>query len=251
VPEGALERFPTVAARAVRFLHKHPNLVGNIHPIDQPGHAGRHLLAVCNQDKLRQILARMLDEERFLSPYGIRSLSRWHLEHPYEFLVHGERYEVKYVPGESETGMFGGNSNWRGPIWFPVNLMIINALMQYYLFYGDSFRIECPTGSGQTMNLWQVAQEICRRLMATFLRGADGKRPVYGSARKFQEDPHWRDLILFYEYFHGDSGLGLGASHQTGWTGIVARLARLLHSDAAAVLESGLTKLEHANQSPG
>ena len=183
----------------------------------------------------------MLDEERFLSPYGIRSLSRWHLEHPYVFNVAGQEYKVEYLPAESNTGMFGGNSNWRGPIWFPVNTLIIRALLQYHRYYGDNFKIECPTGSGQWMNLFEVSREIANRMTRIFLPDAQGNRPVYGGAKKFQTDPHWRDHILFYEYFHGDNGAGLGASHQTGWTGLVARMIQYYGSiDAAASLaESG------------
>ena len=169
----------------------------------------------------------MLNEDEFLSPYGIRALSRYHAEHPYVFRVGDQAYGVGYLPAESDSGMFGGNSNWRGPIWMPVNGLIIRALNQYYAYYGNDFTVECPTGSGRQMNLYQVAEEIARRLAGIFLRRQDGRRPVYGGTRKFQEDPHWRDLILFYEYFHGDNGAGLGASHQTGWTGIVARMMHL------------------------
>jgi hypothetical protein len=181
----------------------------------------------------------MLDENRFLSPHGIRSLSRWHLEHPYEFDIQDARYIVQYQPAESQSGMFGGNSNWRGPVWFPINLLIIRALIQFYMYYGESFKIECPTASGIQMNLYQVAQEICRRLVNIFLRQPDGTRPVYGGTGAFQNDPDWRDLILYYEYFNGDNGSGIGASHQTGWTGTVARLVQLLYVDAARVLENG------------
>jgi hypothetical protein len=169
----------------------------------------------------------MLDENEFLSEFGIRSLSRYHADHPYAVHVDGQEYRVAYLPAESDTGMFGGNSNWRGPIWVPVNALIIRALLQYYRYYGDEFTVECPTGSGRRMTLYQVAEELTRRLANIFLRNADGRRPVYGGARKFQEDPHWRDLVLFYEYFHGDNGAGLGASHQTGWTGVVARAMHL------------------------
>ena len=165
----------------------------------------------------------MLDENEFLSPYGIRSLSRYHADHPYVIQAGGQEYRVSYLPAESDTGMFGGNSNWRGPIWMPVNALIIRALLQYYLYYGDDFTVECPTGSGRQMNLYQVAEEIARRLASIFLKDKDGRRPVYGGTRKFQDDPHWRDCLLFYEYFHGDNGAGLGASHQTGWTGVIAR----------------------------
>jgi hypothetical protein len=166
-------------------------------------------------------------------PYGIRSLSRYHAEHPFVFRVGDQDYSVSYLPAESDTGMFGGNSNWRGPIWMPVNALIIRALLQYHTYYGDSFTIECPTGSGRQMNLYQVAEEIGRRLSSIFLRDAQGRRPVYGGAARFQEDPHWRDHILFYEYFHGDDGAGLGASHQTGWTGIIARILHLFATSTA------------------
>jgi hypothetical protein len=168
-----------------------------------------------------------------LGPQGIRSLSRYHLEHPFVFHVGDQEYKVQYLPGESNTGMFGGNSNWRGPVWIPVNGLLIRALLNLYSFYGDAFTVQCPTGSGQYMTLFEVAQEISRRLARTFLRepgtgsGQAGRRPVYGGTAKFQDDPHWRDLILFYEYFHGDNGAGLGASHQTGWTGVIARLLDL------------------------
>ena len=180
-------------------------------------------MGLLNPERLRRVLTKMLDENEFLSPYGVRSLSRYHETRPFAFNVGTQVYTVPYLPGESDTGMFGGNSNWRGPIWAPVNGLIIRALLQYYAYYGDAFKVECPTGSGREMNLYQVAEELARRLGSIFLRNERGERPVYGGARKFQDDPYWRDLILFFEYFHGDNGTGLGASHQTGWTGIVAR----------------------------
>jgi|SRR5215469_864077 len=245
IPEKYLTRFPRLRDRAAEFLRRRPELTVNIHPPDKPGYDGRHLLAVCNEDKLRRILTRMLDEARFLGPHGIRSLSRWHLDHPYEFDVHGDRYSVQYQPAESTTRMFGGNSNWRGPVWFPINLLIIRALLQFYSYYGDSFQIECPTGSGRKMSLWEVAREISRRLVSTFLRNPDGRRPVYGHTAKFQNDPYWRDLILFYEYFHGDNGAGIGASHQTGWTGVASRLIQLCHRDGAAFLRSAPREAVH------
>ena len=166
----------------------------------------------------------MLDEKRFLSPFGIRSLSRSHLENPYILRVHGDEYRVQYMPAESNNGMFGGNSNWRGPVWMPLNFLILRALLQFYKYYGETFKIECPTGSGRLMNLFEIAQELANRLCSIFLCNASGRRAVYGGTEIFQKDPHWRDLILFYEYFHGDNGAGLGASHQTGWSGLVARL---------------------------
>jgi Mannosylglycerate hydrolase MGH1-like glycoside hydrolase domain len=193
-----------------------------------------------NETKLRRVLARMLDENEFLSPYGIRALSRYHAEHPYVFRVGNMEYKVPYLPAESDTGMFGGNSNWRGPIWMPVNALIIRALLQYYAFYGNDFTVECPTGSGRKMNLYQIAEEITRRLTAIFLKGKDNRRPVFGGERKFQEDPHWRDYLQFYEYFHGDNGAGLGANHQTGWTGVIARGMHLFATTTAEqVLELG------------
>ena len=203
-----------------------------------PGVHGRRLLSLVNEEKLRRILARMLDEDRFLGPHGIRSISRWHQDHPYTFDVGGQAQEVRYEPAESASGMFGGNSNWRGPVWFPVNLLLIRALLQHYRYYGNELKVECPTGSGTMMTLFEVAQELSRRLVSTFLRDEAGHRPVYGGSKLFQEDPHWRDHLLFYEYFHGDNGAGLGASHQTGWTGLVARLIQSLGQfDAAAVLD--------------
>ena len=191
------------------------------------GEGGTRLLDLMSEQQYRRVLSRMLDESEFLSPHGIRSISRYHLDHPYIFNAGGQEFRVQYVPAESDTGMFGGNSNWRGPVWMPVNLMIIRSLLSLHQYYGENFRVECPTGSGKMMNLFEVAQEIGKRLTRIFLRGADGRRPVYGGTEKFQNDPYWRDLILFYEYFHGDNGAGLGASHQTGWTGAVANLIQL------------------------
>ena len=182
----------------------------------------------------------MLDENEFLSPYGIRALSKFHEHHPYVFRVGGQDHSVGYLPAESDSGMFGGNSNWRGPIWMPVNALLIRALLNFYEYYGDGFRIECPTGSGKMMNLFEVAREISDRLTRIFLRDGSGRRPVYGGTEKFQSDPHWRDHILFYEYFHGDNGAGLGASHQTGWTGLVAKMIELFGLlDAEKLLEAG------------
>jgi Mannosylglycerate hydrolase MGH1-like glycoside hydrolase domain len=226
--EGELRgKYPEVGRRFQRFLAARPELTAFIHDPGKPGHAGRVLTAVLNETKLRRVLATMLDEREFLSPYGIRSISRDHAEHPYVFRVGDQEYRVSYLPGESDTGMFGGNSNWRGPIWMPVNALIIRALLQYYTYYGNAFTIECPTGSGRQMTLYQVADELTRRLASIFLRDSRGRRPVYGGTRTFQEDPHWRDYLLFYEYFHGENGAGLGASHQTGWTGVIARAMHL------------------------
>jgi hypothetical protein len=229
-PEGILEKHPQLRERARRFLQHHPELTANIAPPSRPGVNGRHMLAILDEPKLRRILSRVLDENEFLGPHGIRSLSRHHLEHPYVLRVGDEEHRVGYEPAESSSGLFGGNSNWRGPVWFPLNILIVRALLQLHSYYGDDFSIECPTGSGQKMNLYDVSRELGRRLLATFLRDAEGRRPVYGGAAKFQSDPHWRDLILFYEYFHGDNGAGVGASHQTGWTGLVSLVTWLLGS---------------------
>jgi hypothetical protein len=222
---GTMARHPRVIALIQLFRKRHPEVVKQISPSAESfiGFANRRLATVCNKEKLERILKYMLDENEFLSPYGIRSLSKYHLEHPFSFQLGGQEYKVQYLPAESNTGMFGGNSNWRGPVWMPVNALIIRGLLNMYPFYGPDFKVECPTGSGKYMSLYEVAKEIGRRNASIFLRDGDGKRPVYGGTKKFQEDPHWRDYILFYEYFHGDDGAGLGASHQTGWTGLIAR----------------------------
>ena len=225
-PEGIFQKLPRFSERAKMFLTRYPELVANTQLPDAPGFKGRLMFSVVNEDKLRRILSKMLDESEFFSDYGIRALSRYHQDHPYSFHHAGQEYKVQYVPGDSNTGMFGGNSNWRGPIWMPVNLLLIRALTLFYGYYGDTFTIECPTGSGNQMNLFEVVQELERRLSNLFLKDESGNRPVYGAAEKFQTDPHWKDLILFYEYFHGDSGMGIGASHQTGWTGCIAQIIR-------------------------
>jgi hypothetical protein len=223
--EGELLRmYPELAERLEWFLESRPELCATIHDPTKLGVAGRRLASILDETKLRRVLAKMLDENEFLGPYGLRSLSRYHSRHPFVVHAAGQEYRVAYLPAESDTGMFGGNSNWRGPVWMPVNALVVRALMQYYAYYGNDFVVECPTGSGRWLNLYQVAEEIARRLAGIFLRDGHGERPVYGGARRFQDDPHWRDHLLFYEYFHGDNGAGLGASHQTGWTGIVARL---------------------------
>jgi hypothetical protein len=224
-PEAAA-RFPRLQELIELFARRHPELMSQIAVANDSfiGYSGRRLAAVCNKEKLQRILGYMLDEREFLSPFGIRSLSRYHLDHPFNLQVDGHQYEVQYLPAESNNGMFGGNSNWRGPIWMPVNGLLIRGLIVMYTFYGDDFKVECPMGSGKYLTLFEVAKELSRRLSSIFLRDETGKRPVYGGTRKFQEDPHWRDYILFHEYFHGDNGAGLGASHQTGWTGIIARL---------------------------
>jgi len=231
--EGFGQRFPEMGQRFARFLEARPELTVYIHDPAKPGLGGRRLASILNETKLRRVLSKMLDEGEFLSPYGIRSLSRYHADHPYVFRAENQEYRVSYLPEESDTGMFGGNSNWRGPIWMPVNALIIRALLAYHIYYGKDFAIECPTGSGRWMNLYEVAEDLGRRLGNLFLRDEHGRRPVYGGARKFQEDPHWRDYISFYEYFHGDNGAGLGASHQTGWTGIIARSLHLFATSTA------------------
>jgi hypothetical protein len=233
-------RNPKLMEMVALFRQRHPELVSHIAPTDHGfiGLKGRRLLSILNKKKLERVLGYLLDENEFLGPHGIRSLSRYHLDHPFTFHVGHEEFKVQYLPAESNTGMFGGNSNWRGPVWMPVNVLIVRALLNLYSFYGDDFKVQCPAGSGRYMTLFEVAKEISRRLVATFLRDDGGRRPVYGGAAKFQDDPHWRDLILYYEYFHGDNGAGLGASHQTGWTGLVALLLDVFgRLDAKELLE--------------
>ncbi len=254
----AVDRHPRFRELMELFRKRHPEVVKKIATADDPtigGFEGRRLTSVCNKEKLQRILAYMLDENEFLSPYGIRSLSKYHLNHPFVLYLGGQEYKVQYLPAESDTGMFGGNSNWRGPIWMPVNVLLIRGLLAMYVFYGDDFKVECPTGSGNYMTLFEVARELGRRLSRIFLRDANGRRPVYGGTKKFQDDPHWRDYILFYEYFHGDIGAGLGASHQTGWTGLIARsldlFARLKPEDALRApktMMSEMTRQQVAGQ---
>ena len=236
------ERMPGVLASVAARLRRQPDLLDHIHPTGE-GHCGygeRGILALVTRARLRRLLARMLDEHEFLGPFGIRTLSRVHLDHPYVLSSGGTTHRVAYLPAESETGMFGGNSNWRGPVWVPMNAMLIRALLQFYAYYGDGFTIECPTGSGIMMNLFEVAREIAARLTRIFLRDERGRRPVYGGTAKFQTDPHWRDLLLFFEYFHGDNGAGLGASHQTGSTALVATLIQFFWTmNARELLEGG------------
>ncbi|MCG3204591.1 MAG: hypothetical protein KCHDKBKB_01306 [Elusimicrobia bacterium] len=240
-------KFPRVLERIQRYFERHPEVKANNAALGVKGVQDRRILTIVDEKKLRKLLAYLLDENEFLSPYGIRALSKIHEKKPYVFYVGGQEYRVDYVPGDSNTGMFGGNSNWRGPIWMPVNQLILRALRQNYLFYGDSFKVECPTGSGKLMTLYEVSEEISRRLANIFLRDKNGRRPVHGQYEKFQSDPHWKDLILYYEYFHGDTGAGIGASHQTGWTGLVAQFLHVfgavsqkefLKEGAGAVLRS-------------
>ena len=197
---------------------------GNVACVKSPGEHSRRLLSIVNRDRLVKVLKPMLDENEFLSPYGIRSVSKYHQDHPYTFHVNGQAHTISYQPAESRSGLFGGNSNWRGPIWFPINYLLIESLQKFNHYYGDSLKVEYPTGSGRMMNLGEVATDLSRRLIKMFLRNGNGERPIYGGQRILQDDPHWRDHILFYEYFHGDNGAGLGACHQTGWTGLVAKL---------------------------
>ena len=242
VEASTRDRIPGVMTQISERVRRIPELSRTIHPTG-PGHFGvaeRGIMALVNPERLRRILTKMLDENEFLSPFGIRSLSKFHEQHPYRFWVGGQEHRVDYLPAESNTGMFGGNSNWRGPIWMPMNVLIIRALLNFYLYYGDNFKIECPTGSGKLMNLFEVSKEISNRLIRIFVRDEHGRRPVYGGTEKFQSDPFWRDNIYFFEYFHGDNGAGLGASHQTGWTGLVAKLIELYgFLDAKRILETG------------
>jgi hypothetical protein len=219
-----LGRLTGFSRRLAWFIERRPDLTANVACMRTPGAGERRLLAALDADRLKRVLRVMLDEREFLSPHGIRSMSAVHRERPYVLHVDGITYTVSYEPGESSTGLFGGNSNWRGPVWFPINYLLIEALQKFHHYYGDGFRVECPSGSGQMLTLGEVATELSRRLSRIFLRDAQGERPVYRGRDVFQRDPHWRDLLLFYEYFHGDSGAGVGASHQTGWTALVAKL---------------------------
>jgi hypothetical protein len=222
-----LERLDGLGERLRRFASRHPSLSVTLSQAQAGKAGGPRLLSVVDEKKLVRVLSRVLSEDEFLSPYGIRALSKYHEENPYTFTVHGQEYTVGYLPAESDTGMFGGNSNWRGPVWMPMNALVIRSLLHLYGFYGDELTVECPTGSGVRMNLFEVAEEISTRLGRIFLRDEEGNRPVYGGQALFRDDPHWRDLISFYEYFHGDNGAGIGASHQTGWTGLVAALTKI------------------------
>jgi hypothetical protein len=219
-----VERLPGFKKRMQWFLDHVPICAHHVDQSVKNEQGTRHLLSLVSRPRLMRVLRYMLDEAEFLSPYGIRALSKYHLQHPYVMDMDGREHKVSYDPGESTTGMFGGNSNWRGPVWFPLNYLLIEGLQRFHWYYGDSLKVEFPTGSGQFMNLWNVSARLSRRLVRIFHRDAKGKRPVYGGLQKFQQDPYWRDLILFYEYFHGDTGFGLGASHQTGWTALVAKL---------------------------
>jgi hypothetical protein len=219
-----VDHLPGFKRRMQWFIDNHPDVPEHIEMTQRSARGVRRLLSLVNRKQLKRVLTRMLDETEFLSPYGIRALSRYHKDHPYEVHVNGNVNRVDYEPAESSTGTFGGNSNWRGPIWFPVNFLLVESLQKYHHYYGEDFKVECPTHSDEEFDLWQVAAEISRRLVHIFIRGQNGRRPVAGGLEIFQSDPHWKDLMLFYEYFHGDNGAGLGANHQTGWTGLVAKL---------------------------
>jgi hypothetical protein len=219
-----VDRLPGFKRRMQWFIENHSDLPEHIEMTQRSSRGVRRLLSLVSRKQLRRVLSRMLDETEFLSPHGIRALSRYHKDHPYEVRVNGQINRVDYEPAESTTGIFGGNSNWRGPVWFPVNYLIVESLQKFHHYYGEDFRIECPTRSRNEMDLWAVAADLSRRLIHLFLRGPDGRRPVAGGIEVFQSDPHWKDLILFHEYFHGDNGAGIGANHQTGWTGLVAKL---------------------------
>jgi hypothetical protein len=219
-----MEKLPGFRRRMQWFIDNHPAFREHVEAVSKPGVGQRRLLAIVPRARLPRVLGVMLDEAEFLSPHGIRALSRHHRDHPYVLALDGAEHRVDYEPAESASGLFGGNSNWRGPVWFPVNYLLIESLQKFHYFYGESLKVPFPTGAGRGLNLWQVAAELSRRLTRIFLRDRQGRRPVYGGAEKLQHDPHWRDLVLFHEYFHGDTGAGLGASHQTGWTGLVAKL---------------------------
>lgn len=222
--QQTLDTMPDFHQRINWFVKNRPHLSGHIAQLDVPGEGQRRLLSFLTPEKLTRVLRYLLDESEFLSDYGVRSVSKFHEKHPYCFQVGNQDFTLNYQPAESQSGLFGGNSNWRGPVWFPINYLIIEALQKYHYYYGNRFKVECPTGSGKMMHLGAVSTELSRRLVRLFLRNDEGKRPIYGGMQTFQKDPHWQDLILFYEYFHGDNGAGLGASHQTGWTGLVAKL---------------------------
>jgi len=221
--QDTVDRLPGFKRRMQWFIDNHSDVRKHIE-ISQTEEGWRGLLSLVNRGQLERVLRYLLDESEFLSPYGVRAISKFHKDNPYVLHVNGTGHRVDYEPAESSTGIFGGNSNWRGPVWFPINFLLIEALQKFHHYYGEGLTVELPTGSGRRASLWDAATEISRRLMRIFLRSTDGKRPVYGGLEKFQNDPHWRDLIYFHEYFHGDNGAGIGASHQTGWTGLVAKL---------------------------
>jgi hypothetical protein len=232
--EEEIGQMPGFVKRMNWFLENRKDLANQVSYMDTSEGGARRLLAIPKRHRLERVLRYVLDENEFLSPFGIRSISKIHAQRPFIFRSDGEEYRVEYVPGESTTSLFGGNSNWRGPVWFPVNFLLIEALQRYHHFYGEDFLIECPTGSGKMMDLAQVAQELSRRLASIFLPDASGRRPIHGGVEKFSLDPHWKDLIPFYEYFHAETGKGLGASHQTGWTSLIAPALENIAEERAA-----------------
>ena len=250
IEPGVLERLPGFRGRLEWFVANRPSLSKNVACMEAPGVGERRLLSLASGEKLKRILGKMLDEKEFFSPYGIRSLSRVHAEQPYMFDFRGQESRVDYEPGESKSFMFGGNSNWRGPVWFPLNFLIVEALQKFHYYLGNDFKVECPTGSGKEMNLWEVATEISHRLLRIFLKDGSERRPVHGDRGKLKSDPNWRDLILFYEYFHGETGLGLGASHQTGWTALVAKLIQQCGEFCMQGKEPSLIKEANAKTGP-
>jgi hypothetical protein len=235
VQQEVINKRPELWRKIETYRERRPDLVKLVSRWNEVGAEGRRLFSLARAFRMTKLLRRMLDESEFLSPYGVRALSRTYLDHPYDFEYHGVHYRVKYQPGESDSGLFGGNSNWRGPIWMQVNYLLVENLRRFHQYYGDGLTVECPTGSGNMLTLEQVADELCSRLLKLFRRGPDGRRPVFGSYEKFQTDPHFKDYILFYEYFHGDNGRGCGASHQTGWTGLIANLISQLVPAAEAI----------------
>jgi len=236
--EDVMEQFE-LANELKRIQDKHPDQHSAFHDIRLKGHANRHMMSALNETNLRRVLKIMLDPDEFLGDYGIRSISKRHESDPYRFVHNQQEYVVQYLPAESDSGLFGGNSNWRGPIWMPVNVMILRSLIVYFCYYGNDFKVEFPTGSGQMANLYEVAENLAQRLASIYTRNAEGLRPVFGSQQTFQSDPNWKDYLLFYEYFHGDNGAGIGASHQTGWSGLIANL---IHYFASNTQESRLAR---------
>jgi len=236
-------KVPAFTERLDWFLNYRPDLAGLVSRWHEPGKGERRLLSLLRGSRMKKLLRRMLDEGEFLSDFGVRALSRHHLDHPYILDWNGQRFTVEYQPGESASGLFGGNSNWRGPIWMPVNYLIIESLQKFHHYYGDDFTVECPTNSGHFHTIDEVATELSRRLGGIFLRNEQGERPVFGTNRRLQDDPNFRDHVLFHEYFHGDSGRGVGASHQTGWTGLVAKLLQPRRKEAAAPPREAVTAI--------
>ena len=219
-----LEAVPEFAKRLEWFLKNKPELASLVSRWQEKNENEKHLLSLLRGHRMKKILQRMLDESEFFSDYGIRALSKFHDEHPYEVIVDGTSFSVEYTPGESTTGLFGGNSNWRGPIWMPVNYLLVESLQRFHYYYGDDFKVECPTGSGIYLTLHEIANEISKRLASLYMKDENGRRPFLGDNEKLQEDANFNNYMLFYEYFHGDNGKGVGASHQTGWTGLIAKL---------------------------